>query len=94
MEYAKKGDLLELIKRSKDKNKYVKEQTVWNFASQILEALENLHQHSIVHRDIKPQNVFLTSDMVLKLGDFGVSRNTHGKMIQSNAGTPMFLAPE
>lgn len=40
---------------------------------EICEAIRYLHGRGVVHRDIKPQNIFLTKDNSVRLGDFGVS---------------------
>lgn len=45
-----------------------------NWLVQIAFALEYLHKHSILHRDLKTHNIFMTSSRLLKLGDFGISR--------------------
>ncbi|MDE7261820.1 MAG: protein kinase, partial [Oscillospiraceae bacterium] len=61
----------------------------------ICTALELLEKHSMVHRDIKPDNVFLNDMGVFKLGDFGVSRTMsmpRGRMTKK--GTYDFMAPE
>lgn len=69
----------------------------------VLNGLFDLHQHHVVHRDIKPKNIFL-SDQTFKIGDFGVSikLNPEGKnkptdIIGKSAniiGTPGYMAPE
>ena len=43
---------------------------------QCLRALDFLHKNNVVHRDIKPDNIFINlDDLVVKIGDFGLSRS-------------------
>lgn len=64
---------------------------------QLCSAVLNAHQHSVIHRDIKPQNVYMTSDSTVKLGDFGIatfqnaSRVTRSEVV---VGSVHYLAPE
>ncbi len=67
------------------------------FAREICLALEAAHAAGVVHRDLKPQNVFVTSGGALKLLDFGLARVAGQTPLTSSTavlGTPGYLAPE
>lgn len=55
-----------------------------------------VHNHEIVHRDIKPDNLLLAKDGTLKIVDFGVSEMFHkgDDRMKKSAGSPAFMAPE
>lgn len=96
MEYADGGDLKEQISKRKQANSPFTEDEVLNFFTQICLALKHCHDRKILHRDLKPQNVFLTRRGVVKLADFGISRVLNGTMSKARSivGTPYYLSPE
>jgi serine/threonine-protein kinase len=63
---------------------------------QMLDALIEVQKHNIVHRDIKPGNIILFPDNVVKLGDFGIAKvlQRAGQSIGTDAGTRGYFAPE
>ncbi len=64
---------------------------------QLCSAVLYAHNHGVIHRDIKPQNIFLTSDGIIKLGDFGIAtfqNATHLTRSDVVVGTVHYIAPE
>ena len=95
MEYAELGDLYTLIKHYKRHQKYFDEILLWRIAYEVLNGLDYLHTNSIIHRDIKCLNLFLSKDHHVKIGDLGVSTiSALGGMHCTRVGTPLYLSPE
>lgn len=96
MEYADNGDLAMKIKEHKEQQLHVREQEVMFIFVQMSLALLHVHSRKVLHRDLKPLNVFLTKKGIVKLGDFGIAKvmdsTTAGA--QTTIGTPFYLSPE
>ena len=63
---------------------------------QIVNGVQYLHKNKIAHRDIKPENIMLTKDMIVKIGDFGLSKyfKSNDVRFKTNCGSPCYSAPE
>ena len=91
MEYMSGGSLGSLLK----KLERLSESMLRVYMRQVIEGVTFLHQRSVVHRDIKPDNILLNADGTAKLSDFGTSREQgDATNLLTLTGTPWFMAPE
>ncbi|KAI9502790.1 kinase-like domain-containing protein [Coemansia spiralis] len=95
IDLCNKGPVQELSSTDAKASPLSAEDTHKYFTHALL-ALEYLHEQGIIHRDIKPDNMLLTEDNVLKLTDFGESimPEDGGHKVKGASGTPAFMAPE
>ena len=84
--------LNELLKRRKK----LTELEVQCYAVQIIKALKYLHNHRVIHRDLKLGNLFISDKMEIKVGDFGLATKLEfdGERKRTVCGTPNYIAPE
>uniref|UniRef100_A0A1I8JCN6 non-specific serine/threonine protein kinase n=1 Tax=Macrostomum lignano TaxID=282301 RepID=A0A1I8JCN6_9PLAT len=90
-EYAH-GELLQIL----EDDMQLPEEIVRSIACQLVSALYYLHAHSILHRDMKPQNILLGNNGAVKLCDFGFARSMgiNTMVLTSIKGTPLYMSPE
>ena len=95
-EFADGGDLSQKIEKQKESKTYFKEDLILDYFTQICLALYHVHSHKVIHRDIKAQNIFLTKNGIIKLGDFGIAKNLGNTwdFAKTIIGTPYYLSPE
>lgn len=94
LDYCAGGDLSKFIKKSQR----LRENTAFNFLSQIADGISFLNERNFIHRDLKSANVLLTEtspNATLKIADFGFARQLQGDALAGTAcGTPLYMAPE
>lgn len=93
MEYVESGTLKDVLRQ--------RGKLPWREAAecaiQICAALEHAHQLGVIHRDLKPVNLFLAEDGLVKVGDFGLARdlnNSRLTMDGQTVGTCRYMPPE
>ena len=95
LEYCPKGAASRLVGNLQPQQ----EEIIWRFVKDVAAGLAYLHNHDIVHQDIKPENVLENNAGRFIIADFGISTNVRGTMRkqsgrQSNVGSVAYMAPE
>src|SRR5262245_16090073 len=76
----------------------IEEKRCLQIALQICKALDHAHRHSILHRDVKPENIMITTDGVAKLCDLGLAKHASSDATATVegtcVGTPNYISPE
>ena len=91
-EYCQFGDLYNHIKT---KGEDLKVEDAQYFFYQLINAIDYLHKHDIVHRDIKPDNILITDNNILKICDFDFAKRIkENEPLTAAVGTKGYFAPE
>ncbi|XP_025994439.1 neither inactivation nor afterpotential protein C isoform X2 [Solenopsis invicta] len=77
-------------------NKRIREEHIAFILREVIKALIHLHEHNIIHRDIRGNNIVLTKEGEVKLVDFGLSRTMTNELEKRHSyiGSPSWMAPE
>jgi len=91
MEWAERGSLADWVKR-------LDHEKARNIALGIIDGLKYVHSKSVIHRNIRPNNILMfgpsENDMTPKIADFGVSKVIEKVMGQTKVGDELYMAPE
>ena len=91
MEYAPLGNLADFYK----KNGAINEVYCKYYMRQLAKGLKYLLVKSIMHRDLKPHNILMFENNIIKIADFGFARNfTEDQLFNTLCGSPLYMAPE
>ncbi|CAF1131738.1 unnamed protein product [Didymodactylos carnosus] len=90
MSYCEGGDLHTKLKEQKTKEQILNENQIVEWLIQICMALQYMHDKNVLHRDLKTQNIFLTKNDIVKVGDLGIARilDNSNDMATTIIGTP------
>eukprot|EP00239_Pterosperma_sp_CCMP1384_P000543 CAMPEP_0197852968 /NCGR_PEP_ID=MMETSP1438-20131217/21858_1 /TAXON_ID=1461541 /ORGANISM="Pterosperma sp., Strain CCMP1384" /LENGTH=549 /DNA_ID=CAMNT_0043467221 /DNA_START=182 /DNA_END=1828 /DNA_ORIENTATION=+ len=108
MPFYSGGDLSSVIKKNKQRNTRVPEEVVLEWLAQLMLAAEHLHSRKMLHRDIKADNIFMSTcdrpssagapvkRVSVLLGDFGIARvlEYSNAKARTQCGTPYYMSPE
>ncbi|KAK8882489.1 Serine/threonine-protein kinase Nek2 [Tritrichomonas musculus] len=96
MEFCPGGDLQSLIRETRACRSYIREDQIWLSLTELSLALKDCHcgKEKILHRDIKPGNIFIDGEGHVKLGDFGLARSLTNDLASTYLGTPYYMSPE
>ncbi|ESO84091.1 hypothetical protein LOTGIDRAFT_108248 [Lottia gigantea] len=93
MEYADGGTLKQFLYQQE--HLHLDEKVVLEMFQQIVAAIRYIHEHKILHRDLKTDNIFLTKEGIIKVGDFGISKMMSSVQGANTVlGTPYYISPE
>ncbi len=93
MEYASEGTLRD----RHPKGERIPLSTIVSYVDQLASALGYAHDHRIIHRDVKPENILVRADGTLMVSDFGLAKLLEQSVLisqQKVEGTPPYMAPE
>eukprot|EP00808_Paulinella_micropora_P029042 g23719.t1 len=88
-EYCRRGALKEYLQSVR-----LDEMTLWKFLGDLCLGLYHIHSNGFAHLDLKPENIFITEDGYLKIGDFGTTTKREDLHLAEHEGDNAYLAPE
>ena len=96
MEFCDGLDLRKLINEHKENKSFINKHLIYHIIFNICLGLKEIHKKNLIHRDLKPDNLFLTGDYKIKIGDFGLTKKlkSENEYAKTQTGTLLYMAPE
>ena len=91
MDYCAKGDLSNYISNLETELSTSEKLSLFR---QVLEGIYHIHKNGYMHRDLKPDNILLTADLTVKIGDMGLTKKEENDINNTSAGTPLYASPQ
>ena len=91
MEYCDNKDLKSFINIHKNNNELINEEVIYNIILDICYGIKEIHSKNLIHSDLKPENIFISKDYEIKIGDFGINIMNCAK---TQKGIFNYMAPE
>ena len=98
MEYCGENNLRIFINKYINNKTCIEEKIIKKIIKQICLGLKEIHNKKIIHRNLKPEKIFINENMDIKIGDFGISKqlnfNATFAITKNRAGADHYIAPE
>ena len=96
MEYLEGIDLKTFINQYKERNEFIEEKIIYDIVLDICQGIKEIHTNNLIHRDLKPKNIFINADNKIKIGGFGITKqlDINDKYGNTSIETRYYIAPE
>ena len=98
MEYCGENNLRSFINKYINNKTFIEEKIIKKIIKQICLGLKEIHNKKIIHRNLKPEKIFINENMDIKIGDFGLSKQLKSykeyELSKTKSGAEDYIAPE
>ena len=96
MEFCDGLDLRNFINEHRGSKQFINENLIFYIILHICLGLKEIHGQNLIHRDLKPDKLFISGDNIIKIGDFDISKQlqSENEYAKTQTGTMLYMAPE